>query len=155
MWLKLAVCALIVAFGVAIGRFASHKYRQKGAFYAQFFSFNERYLNELTYQRRPLREFLLTGGFSGEFEGMLKAFEGGRIAAFKLDFVSEEERGEVHDYFSMLGRGDSRSQTEFFFTKKDYLREKKRRCGEEAKKYTDLFCKMGLLAGLAVVILIV
>ncbi len=155
MWLKILVCALLIAFSVCLGRFASSSYRSRSAFYAQFSSLNERYLNELAYSRRPLAEFLSNGGFSGDFSQVIESFQGGKVNLERCNYLTEEEKGEILDYFSMLGKGDSHSQMQFFSSRKQILTERKETCAQEAKKRGDLYLKLGLLAGLAAVILII
>jgi len=155
-WLKLIVGALVVLFGVAVGYFAAGKYRLRKEFFAEFAAFNERYLGELTYARRPLKEFLTAYSYEGEFKKLLSELQTtGGVRAEKRDFLSEEEKTLVGDYFSMLGRGDSRSQIDYFSSRKRELTEKKEGSEREAKQRGELYLKLGLLAGLAVVILIV
>ena len=72
MWLKLGVSAAIVAFGVVLGYLAAGKFRARKKFYAQLAAFNERYLNELGYARRPLEQFLKEYEYTGEFEKLVK-----------------------------------------------------------------------------------
>ena len=55
----------------------------------------------------------------------------------------------------MLGRGDAQSQQSCFSAQKAILEEKKADSEREAKTRGELYLKLGLLAGLALVILIV
>ena len=155
MWIKLILSVLIIAFCTLLGYVAASKYRSRKQFYAQFQVFNERYLTELSYSRRPLSAMLKEFGGGGDFEKLLKKFSETRTPECKFSYLTKEERSETGEYLTMLGRGDSHSQHEFFASKKGMLSEKKAESELEAKKRGDLYLKLGLLAGLAFVILIV
>ena len=73
MWVKFILCAAIVAFSVALGSFAAGKYRARRQFYRQFYTFNERYLTELRYMRRPLGEFFSSYSYEGDFGALVLA----------------------------------------------------------------------------------
>ena len=154
LWLKLLIAALVIAFCILIGYLAANKYRQRKKFFAQFQLFNERYLNELDYARKPLSVFLKEYTYSGEFSKALEAFAAQKPMP-KLSFLTKEEASETADYFSMLGKGDAQSQSGFFGARKGILERKKTESEGEAKKRGELYLKLGLLAGLAIVILIV
>ena len=55
----------------------------------------------------------------------------------------------------MLGRGDALSQSGFFSARRAALEQKKADTEKEAKARGALYLKLGLLAGLAFVILII
>ncbi len=155
MWLKLLLAFLIIAFSVALGYFAAEKFRERRAFYAQFDLFNARYLNELAYARTPLYEFIRPAEYKGDFSKLLSAFCRRERVEADFGYLSEEEKTECADYFSMLGKGDAASQSGYFGGKKMLLDEKKKKAEEEAASRGSLYLKLGLLAGLAFVILIV
>ena len=155
LWLKILVAAAVVAAGTAGGYFAANKYRARQKFYAQFAVFNERYLNELGYARKPLGAFLKQYEYTGDFSKSLKAFSEKRDPKIDYSYLTEEERAECADYFSMLGKGDSLSQKNFFAAKQAGLGEKRAASEKEAKSRGSLYLKLGILSGLAVVILIV
>lgn len=155
MWLKLLLCAAIVAFCVGIGYLAGEKYRSRKKFYARFLSFHERYLNELTYARTPLAEFLAAEDLNGDFGKLLNAVRCHETPNAEFSYLTAEERKGCAEYFSMLGKGDSASQRGYFGSKTAELFDKKTKAEEEAKRRGELALKLGLLAGLAVVILII
>ena len=151
MWLKLLLSALIIAFCTLLGYLASSKYRSRRAFYAQMYAFNERYLNELAFSRRSLKELFGEIGEEGDFYDLLKR-RGGEV---KLSYLTEQERKECEDYLNMLGAGDSFSQSNYFSAKKQAIEEKKSESERAARDNQSLYLKLGLLAGLAFVILII
>ena len=155
LWLKILIAAAVVAAGTAGGYFAANKYRARKKFYAQFAVFNERYLNELGYARKPLDAFLKQYAYTGDFSKSLKGFSERRDPKINYSYLTAEERAECADYFSMLGKGDSLSQRNFFAAKKAGIEEKRAASEKEAKSRGSLYLKLGILSGLAVVILIV
>ncbi len=155
MWIKLLLSGAIIAFCILLGYLAAGKYRSRKKFYTQLGSFNERYLTELGYTRRTLEEFF--GEFipEGDFGKMTEQFRRERKLNCSYAYLTEEEKKYLQNYFSMLGKGDSHSQNGYFNAQKGTLDEKKRVSEKEAKERGDLYLKLGLLAGLAIVILIV
>ncbi len=154
IWLKLLIGALTVALSVAIGYVLAGKYRERSKFYAQMYAFNERYLSELAFSRKPLADLIAQGEYTGDFAKLLEGARKGGDEP-KLSYLQKEEREDAAEYVFMLGRGDSNSQTGFFDAQKHILEQKKQTAEREAKARTALYLKLGLLAGLALVILIV
>lgn len=155
----------IIAFSSFCGYLLSKKYRQRKQFYAQLREFNERFLSEISYYRRPLKEFMVAYAYQGEFEELLQDFssfltEKGLTGSFlkagtKYTFLKEEECQMLEDYFMMLGKGDSASQKGYFSAVKDSLVKIENESKNEAKRYSDLYVKIGFLCGLLILILIV
>lgn len=154
----------IVAFTSFCGFLFAKKYRKRKGFFSQFYLFNERYLNELSYYRRPLAEFSFSYSYQGEFSILLECFfeyiEKEPQAFFKVlegeefSFLTKEEREEVKNYFSMIGKGDSLSQKNYFLSLKERLQKRSTETESASKKYGDLFIKLGFLCGLLILILI-
>ena len=152
MGIKLLLCGLVVAFCVLIGYVAGEKYRARKKFFAAFADFNELYLAELAYSRKPLSEFLAGHTFKGEFRKVAEAV-GERRPLPKFSFLNSDETEMLADYVSMLGRGDSYSQNGYFSAQKDGLEKRRAKTFEEAKTRGELYLKLGFLAGLALIIL--
>ena len=66
-----------------------------------------------------------------------------------------QEAGFVRDYFLMVGKGDSASQSAYFTSVKGTLGEYKRKAAEECAKYGDLYLKLGFLCGLMILVIII
>ena len=154
-WIKVGLAVLIAAFCTALGYFAAGKYRARKLFYSEFTRFNERYLSELGYARKPLGELLRSFDARGDFKKMLDAFAAERRTEVKFSYRTAEERENCGNYLSQLGRGDARSQRDAFGARRAELGEKKKVCAGQAKEKGALYTKLGLMAGLAFVILIV
>ena len=145
MWLKILICIAVIAFFTGLGYLISGKYRARKKFYTQFCAFNERYLNELTFTRKPLSSFLKEFEYTGDFGKTIEAAEK-REGEIKYSYLSKEEK--------KLGKGDSASQKNFFAAQKAKLEEKRTDSEKQAKARSELYLKLGLLLGLAIVILI-
>lgn len=154
-WIKLFLGLVTIGFCVLLGYLAAGKYRARKAFYTQLAAFNGRYLNELSYSRRPLADFLTQFSYTGDFGVAVETFSRERVVKGELAFLKKEERSYLQDYFGMLGKGDVRSQSGFFSAQSDALNAKKTESEKEAKTRGELYVKLGLLAGLAFVILII
>lgn len=153
-WIKLLIAGLIIALSTLLGYVAAGRFRARGKFFAQMCAFNERFVNELSYGRKPLSE-IAADQPSGDFGKLLSEAAAFRVPDVRQAYLTKEEKQDVTDYFSLLGRGDSYSQIGFFTAKKTALSEKKAAAEKEAASRSSLYLKLGLLAGLALVILIV
>ena len=162
--IKFLLGIAIIAFTTFCGYLLGKKYRKRKEFYMQFFLFNERFLNEITYYRRPLREFIGKYTYKNEFSLLLERFidcadkrlplKGNLLQGADFDCIKAESKSIVEDYFIMLGRGDSVSQKTYFCSMKETLAGMEKEAIDTAKKYGDLYIKLGFLCGLLVLILI-
>lgn len=163
---KLIVGIIFVCFSTFCGYLLSKKYRRRKKFFQQWSTFNERFLNEVSYYRRPLKEFYKKYDYDGDFNFFLVGFldgltknEGKKWEFEELlkdfSFLEKEDKKMIIDYFLMLGRGNSRSQKEYFSGVKSPLEKRTLDVDAQAKKYGDLYVKLGFLLGLALLIMIV
>lgn len=156
---------VMIAFTSFCGYLLARKYRQRKLFFRQLYEFNERFLTEIAYYRRPLREFVSKYSYRGEFgdllENFFKSLEGEYVQENTLmdkahfSFLKEEERRVIEDYFLMLGRGDSASQRGYFSSMKEQLSAVCVEADNTCKKYADLYIKIGFLCGLLILILMI
>ncbi len=154
----------IVAFTSFCGRLLAKKYRQRKLFFKQMQEFNERFLSEISYYRRPVREFISSYAYKGEFQQLLRDYFFAideKLGVLSLaeetqySFLKEEEKRTVENYFLMLGKGDSSSQKGYFTSLKGRLSVLQEETEKEEKKYGDLYVKLGFLCGLLILILII
>lgn len=163
--LKFLLGIAIVAFTTFCGYLLARKYRQRKLFFSQFKEFNERFLNEISYYRRPIKEFVSGYAYQGEFNMLLQEFfrciEENSMedrAIFDLpdyNFLTQDEKGIVRDYFLMLGKGDSGSQKGYFSSVRETLAKSQAEAENSCKRYGDLYLKLGFLCGLFILILII
>ena len=114
----------------------------------------------------PIKEFSGKYVYKGEFDELLCAFvetlgkNGEEDPQTKsslptFSFLSKDEGDFVNDYFLMVGKGDSASQSAYFTSVKGTLGEYKRKSAEECTKYGDLYLKLGFLCGLMILVIII
>jgi len=151
--LKAVICILVVAFSTYLGYFFSEKYRRRKKFMAQLYSFNERFISELSYERRPLKEFFSKYEYKGDF---LKLLEGylEKKPECSFPFLTADDINYVNGYFSSLGKGDAYEQSGYFTAQRDSLSSLKEESERDEKKYGGLYIKLGFLAGLAAAVVI-
>jgi len=164
--MKVLLGIAIVLFTTYCGRFFAKKYRLRKRFFSEFMQFNERFLNEVSYYKRPIMEFAGKYPCRAEFQTLLKDFfdalrqktTGSTVflsALDEYDFLKTDEKAFIVDYFSMFGKGDSLSQKEYFCSVKGQLSEWKEASAKDCQRYGDLYIKLGFLLGLTLLILIV
>ena len=153
----------IVAFTSFCGYVFTKKYRKRKSFFSQLSEFNERFLSEISYYRRPINEFVSKYTYKGEFDEFLRGYFSNIQEPSALDnvleddmfsFLTNEEKGYIYDYFSMLGKGNSEAQKAYFSSVKDGLVKLKTLAETDVKRYGDLYVKLGFLCGLLILILI-
>ena len=164
MVVKFFLGIAIIAFTSFCGYVLAKKYRQRKLFLGQFYSFNERFINEISYYRRPIIEFALEYSYKGEFAYLLECFfkdvENASyvleltLARNEFSFLKKEEKVFIKDYFLSLGRGDSASQKTHFSSLKQSLQNMQTEAETTCKRYGDLYIKIGFLFGLLILILI-
>ena len=162
---KLIIGIVTIVFTTLCGYFLAKKYRQRKLFFKELSEFNERFLSEIAYYRRPIKEFATKYTYKGEFGKLLQDFftaleenalyEDGFADILNYSFLKVEEKQVVEDYFLMLGRGDSLSQKGYFSSVKNSLSALRSDAENACKKYVDLYIKLGFLCGLLILILIV
>ena len=162
MAVKFLLCIAILAFTSGVGYFLASKYRQRKVFFTQFYEFNERFLREISYSKRPIREFIVSNAYKGDFSELLKNYlsvlgkEDELLNIFsEISYINQEEIKTAIDYFRSLGKGDSESQKNYFSNAKELIGEYKKKSETEYKKYADLYVKLGVLIGLAIIIIII
>jgi stage III sporulation protein AB len=161
--IKFIVGIAIVIFCSCCGYKLAGKYRRKKEFYRQLSTFNERFLDELSYHRRPIIEFINAHSYKGEFQVLIYTFLDYLMdkekEAFLTDgqypFLKAEEKGEIKEYFLMLGRGSVDTQKNYFSSAKTRLENMRTEAENTCNRYVDLYVKIGFLCGLFILILII
>ncbi len=155
--LKLFLCAAAVGLCVLFSYLLTRRFRLRKDFFTSWHRFNERLINEVSYTRVPLPAFLEKYRFTGDFGRMLEEKKDvgfGEIGC-AFAYLSEDERRAASDYFRMVGRSDAASQRAYLAAARGEIGSLVRAADEEYKKTFSLYIKLGVLAGLVLVILIV
>lgn len=155
----------VVAFTSFCGYVFAKKYRIRKLFFREWTIFNERFLTEISYYKRPLGEFVSKHSYKGEFGVLLEVYFQSLpqnneefmkiLQSSDYGFLSAEEKTVVSDYFNMLGKGDSISQKSYFSAVKETLGKFQAESDATYKKYGDLYIKLGFLCGLFLLILMI
>ena len=160
--LRFVVGLAVVAFTTICGNFLSGKYKKRKRLFQEASSFNEGFLEEIIYTKRPFEEFcqkrITTGDFSALLIEELTRREKRRTTPLDLSeytFLLPDEKRFFAEYFSAFGRGDSLSQKGYFSQARNHLQALKQKAEEECKKYVELYTKMGFLCGLAILIILI
>ena len=161
---KVLLCIAIIAFTSFCGYALTKKYRKRKRFFAELKEFNERFISEISYSRRPIAEFFSAYSYKGEFneffndyfQSIQKDDDAYEIRKTELlEFLNSEEKGVVEDYFLMLGKGDSASQKAYFLGMKERINKTYADADTAYKRYGDLYIKLGFLCGLFIILLII
>ena len=142
--LKVLLCVLLFVLCVGCAFWLTRKYRKRKDFFYNLDLFNERLLNEVSYTRIPLPAFAEKYEFTGDFRKMLEDK--------KDDFQAEKYEFE---YFRMVGGGDAASQKTYLSALRKEIEDQRRASDEVYKRYFSLYLKLGVLAGLVLIILLV
>lgn len=160
--IKFAVGIAVVIFSTYCGRMFAKKYRVRKIFFTDMYAFNVRLLEEIAYAKRPLEDFCRRYATDGAFGGLLKELLEHRARRKTLDidlgeytFLFSDEKRFVQEYVAAIGRADSHSQKAYFSQAGNRLQSLKTKGEEECKSRMDLYTKLGFLAGLAVLIIVV
>jgi len=121
---------------------------------SQLYSFNERFLTELSYERCPLDEFFAKYSYKGDFLKMLESYSSKNFNC-SFSFLSPDDVNYLNGYFSALGKGDAYAQNGYFTAQRKSLAAMKEDSEKNEKKYGGLYVKLGFLAGLAAVVVII
>ena len=161
MLIKTVLCVALLIFTSGIGYSFALKYRKRKLFYSQFYEFNEKFLQELGYTKRPLAEFIKNTAYKGDFSELLRLFLEGSFKETNFEsyfasitFLKNEEEKEITQFFAELGKGDCESQKKIFSNRLNLLLKKKTETDTDYKKYAELYVKLGVLVGLSIIIML-
>ena len=155
-WLLGAVFIVLCTF---LGYKFSEKYRLRKKFYSGFYSFNKKMLDEMSFTRNSLLKVISDFHADETFLNVLYEYRdslkcGGALGCEKLWYLSEEEKGEVCEFFSELGKTDAYTQVNFLKVYDAKLKDFEQKSAAEEKKFVSMYIKLGIFAGILALILI-
>ena len=154
--LKFLLCALLFSLCIGCSYWLTRRYKKRKDFFYNLDLFNERLLNEVSYTRIPLPAFAEKYAFSGDFRKMLaEKMDDFQAEKYDFDYLTDDEKKFLADYFRMVGGSDAASQKTYLSALRKEIEDRRSASGEVYKKYFALYLKLGFLAGLVLVILIV
>ena len=154
--LKVLLCVLLFVLCVGCAFWLTRKYRKRKDFFYNLDLFNERLLNEVSYTRIPLPAFAEKYEFTGDFRKMLEDKKDDfQAEKYEFEYLAEDEKKFLCDYFRMVGGSDAASQKTYLSALRKEIEERRRASDEVYKRYFSLYLKLGVLAGLVLIILLV
>ncbi len=154
--IKILLCVLLVLFSTFVAYLLTKKFKVKRDFYYDFYLFNDRLINEVSFIKTPLIDFCKKYDYGSDFtkvidrflnEDELNLFDNNRL-------LKKEEKKFIEDYFSMLGKSDAMSQKNYLLSTKQEIENTKQMAERDCTRYCSLYLKLGFLFGLFLIILI-
>lgn len=155
-WLLSAVFVVLCTF---LGYKFSERYRLRKKYYAGFYAFNKRMIDEMCFSRNSLLKIIEDFQSEEVFCRVLGEYRISLQTEQKFDcdniwFLNEEEKKETTEFFSLLGKSDAFTQMNFLKSYEGKLKEQASLTASEEKKFVSMFIKLGVLAGILAAILI-
>lgn len=137
----------------------SERYRLRKKFYSGFYAFNKKMIDEISFARNSLPKIIDDFHSEETFHNILQEYKlslqnGDKLNCEKVWFLSEEEKKETEEFFSLLGKSDAFTQMNFLKTYEGKLKDLSAATAAEEKKFVSMYVKLGVLAGILALILI-
>lgn len=155
MTTKLLLLALSSAGGLFVGLFFSNVLKSKRDFFGELMSFIDSVTSDITFRQDGVQKVACVFQLNckSKLKGVLEQYVAAPQQYPAMSFLSKGEKQIVGDFFLHLGKSD-------ILTEKSELENAKRKIGElsvlyktKCAKQGSMYIKLGLLAGLAVGIL--
>ena len=164
--MKYFLIAILFGICLFVGFLVSNKYRQRSAFFKALVLVCQKLNVEISFSRERLKN--LVGSFDQQTKKSLCGLTDNYLALidketpldkeslFKnIKFLKEDEKDIIFLFFRSLGRSDVDSQSKELSNFEKRFEDLVTTSAEENKKYGKLSFKLGVMAGLLVVILFV
>ena len=133
----------------------SVKYSDRRIFFTDFYSFNEKMINEVSFSQNSLLSLIENESKLNRDFGKL-IFE---IINTKekncVKYLKDEEIEMISGYINKLGKSDRESQITYLSSEKKIIDEMRVAAINEEKKYAKLYVKLGFLFGLIVFVVLI
>ena len=162
--MKWIIMAVLFVFCVAIGFFMSLKYKRRENFYSALIMFAQKLDVEINFSRERLKKLIedMDEKNKKNLFGLDKnflAYLGGsaelsQSELFKnIQFLKPEEKETVFLFFRSLGRSDVLGQSKEIANFSKRFDDSLGKCSAENKKYGSLCVKLGVVAGLFLLVI--
>ncbi len=162
--MKWIIMAVLFVFCVAIGFFMSLKYKRRENFYSALIMFAQKLDVEINFSRERLKKLIedMDEKNKKNLFGLDKnflAYLGGsaelsQSELFKnIQFLKPEEKETVFLFFRSLGRSDVLGQSKEIANFSKRFDDSLGKCAAENKKYGSLCVKLGVVAGLFLLVI--
>lgn len=164
--MKYLFLALLAGISVYVGYMFSRKYKIRANFFQALVMLCQKFDVEINYSRERLKNIFVglddkqkkkLQGIDNNFLSYINnevAFE--RDTLFKnLKFLKEEEKDVIFMFFKNLGRSDVDSQSKEIKNFQTRFESLSSTANTENKKYGSLSIKLGIVAGLIIIVLLI
>lgn len=119
----------------------SARKKERAKIFSEFYEFNENLLLNLKYEKIKLKEL------AKRFPSVLRALDGQEV-------LSGDDGAFLRDYTQNIGKTDPKSQIDYLNGRREQLERLRNESAEEYKRYSSLYVKICLLAGILVAVLL-
>ncbi len=155
LYLRLSIGVIFILLSTKIGKNKGIKYKNSFNFYESCLTFCNAFKGDLLYKKSKLEDFLTLEYSSLDFIKMLKNYIQNQEINDYPEYLKEDERLDIYNFLSSLGKTDSVSQLEVVDAFKSKFTLKLAEKNLEYKKYYSLSVKLGFVIGVAFMIMVV
>lgn len=143
-------------------------YQKKYRFYKEFCEFNQMLLDEITNYKSQLIKVIdkylsvnknnlskILTTYKENLQNNIIVFENANDIIPKSLFLSKEERLEIVDFFNNLGKSSYENEVQFLKRNLDNMKIKTTKAKEDTTKKGDLYFKLSIMLGFAVILLLI
>ena len=163
---KWLIIAIMFAFCVAGGYLFSMKYKRREQFYHALIMFAQKLDLEINYSREQLKSLILSmddktkknlfsldKNFLAYLDGKEELSQDKLFSGCKI--LKNEEKETIFLFFKSLGRSDALGQSKDIQNFIKRFDESLNACSADNKKYGSLCFKLGIIAGLFMVVVLI
>ena len=154
--MRILAGAIFVGISTMTGYLLSIKYTERKRFYDDFYSFNKRYIECVSFSGDSIKKIISENRVEGSdfYEYIGKLFED-KNSNFPKKYLTADETLFLLEYADALGRGDYETEKKKASVWLEKVKEKKEKSESDEKRYKPLLIKLGFLLGAIIFILII
>lgn len=162
--MKWVFMAIMFTFCVGVGYFFSLKYKRRQNFYSSLIMFAQKLDVEINFSRERLKKLIedmdeknkkylfgLDKNFLAYLSGNLELKQADLFR--NITFLKNEEKETIFLFFKSLGRSDVLGQSKEIANFSKRFDDSLTKCSTENKKYGSLCFKLGIVAGLFLIVI--
>ena len=152
-WVVGIVCVGICTF---FGYLLSDKYLKRKNFFANFSSFNKKFITEVNFSRATLIEIIKgMNGKNDDFYLSITPIINNQKPNFSYSYLKKEEKEFINKYFDSIIGVDEQNLSNHLNYSMEKIGEFYNNSIIEEKKYRTLYIKLGFLIGLIALIILI
>ena len=151
--MKIFLGIILVCFSTLLGYILSAKFTFRKEFYNDFYNFNTKLKQEISFRQTTLIA-LVKNLSNSDFNLTLKNQIQNNEFNFNKNYLKKDEIEYFDNYLRTIGTGDKNSQLDFLDKINVDVLEKQKQTSEEEIKYKSLYIKLSFLLGLILFVLV-